>query len=79
VSHSGQRRLPATEIPQYGQCLSMVPPGHDLVGCEMRGDNLSIGPDVCKRYRIVKFRQHPACLLRISPRPAGRAGVLRRL
>ena len=62
VSQSGQRRLPATEMPQYGQCLSIVPPGHDLVGYEMRGYNLSIGPDVRKRYRIVKFRQHLACL-----------------
>jgi hypothetical protein len=48
VSQSGHLSSPATEMPQYGQCLSIIPPGRDLVGCELQGYNLPIGPDTRK-------------------------------
>jgi hypothetical protein len=37
VSQSGHLRSLATEMPQYGHWLSILPPSHDLVGCESQG------------------------------------------
>jgi hypothetical protein len=58
VSQSGHLSWPATEMPQYGQWLSILPPGTIWSAVSCRGYNLPIGPDGRKSARW-------------APKPAG--------